>query len=72
MVSERFREDVSTVPGMVAVGLLCIATGLVVISRSVALIIGFWKFVIGMWVVYLLYRLVVAVEALVDQQTPSE
>ena len=66
MISEQLREDVSTLPGMVAVVLVSTAAGVVVIYPSVTLIIGFWLLVVGLWIVYLLYRLVVAVEATVE------
>lgn len=71
MLSARFRDDVSTVPGMAAVLLVCAAFGMVVIDLSVTLVVGFWLLVVGLWIVYLLYRLVVAVETLADRQTTS-
>ena len=68
MVSEQFRKDVSTVPGLFAILLVIVAAGLAAISRSIAMIRGFWMLVVGLWVAYMLYRLVVAVETLADQQ----
>jgi len=72
MVSDQFRDDVSTVPGMAAVLFVCVAAGVVVINPRVTLILDFWKLVVSLWIVYLLYRLVVAVERFVDLQKPSE
>ncbi|MFD1643223.1 hypothetical protein [Halohasta litorea] len=71
MVSARFREDVSTLPGVVAVGLLCVAAVLAVGNRSVTLVVGFGLLAVGLWQVYLLYRVVVAVEMLVKTDSPS-
>jgi len=67
MVSEQFRKDVSTVPGLFAILLVIVAAGLAAISRSIAMIRSFWMLVVGLWVAYMLYRLVVAVETLAEQ-----
>jgi hypothetical protein len=71
MVSEQFRDDASTVPGMFAILLVVVAAGLTAISRSIAMIRGFWILVVGLWVAYMLYRLVVAVEMLAEEDTQS-
>jgi|GEM_PF-409912 len=71
MVSEQFREDVSTVPGVFAVLLVGSAAVLVVRSLSVTMFVGFWMLVVGLWIVYLLYRLVVAVETIAGENTRS-
>jgi len=68
MLSEQFREDVSTVPGMFAVLLVVSATAVVVIEPAYALIRVLMTLIIGLWIIYLLHRLVVAVETVADQQ----
>lgn len=67
MVSERFRQDVATVPGLVAVALAAGTGGLALTTLSISLVTIALMVGIGLWIVYLLYRLVVAVEAVAAQ-----
>jgi|AntDeeMetageno51_2_1112566.scaffolds.fasta_scaffold00016_55 hypothetical protein len=71
MVSAQFRAAVSTVPGLFAIVLVTVSAVLVVLNPSVTLVVGFWILLVGLWVVYLLSRLVAAVETVVEQDSRS-